>query len=975
MKRSALLLVLVLSICLHGYVCWEENGIAIRQAMNLNFTDSVINLSGGGFVLVWSDALNGMQQIKAQRVSEAGENIWGDALLLTDTDSYYPYNLSIKETTDGDVIAAWFERESPTKLRIQRIDIDGNLLWGESGITIELLGTMDSPPLRLVADEEGGIYLVWIDNSSQRNIRALRLDSEGNSCPGWSANGITIMSYEANAYQLSLKAIADGFGGIVLVYKYGISNYVLQRCDSQGILAWGEEGIHGDDMRIYGNFSFFNWSEGEYGLIKEDGDNYWFNSIDQNGQFIFSEWQQISFLEPNQLTNKLDVTITTDGKIGLIYSVIEFNYLYLAAQKIMPGEYPDWGPAGILVDNDMNNYATAQIAAAPEGGIYVNWDAAGDEYHEDLYYRHWDAEGNSMTGIEPISLSSSEQGFYSITNFSTATGAVCVWSQHDQDSDQIKIQIFDSEENPQCDDTGNLLWIVLSGATEDECDLEGNNDHTAICWRDTRERFSRLYLQIVDNNTGEFMFAENGIPVILNSSVNQIYPKICVNAEGKVCITLKEFDSTRNRDIVQVIDLEGNRLLGDDGQVVNQNTYLEMEILPASVEDGFLIVWDEGDGDFVNPQWRMKAQKIVNDQFIWGEGVILLEDNDYYPKYITVEESYICWMEDNGIDQKLKILRIDDDGNIVPGWEGGILISEQDTIGKPELYLINDEILVLWEGDLNLTEMCLYGQKISNQGEFLWEAEGRLLVDNYEDLVNYQFQDGYLYCVKYGSSGYYSLHKYNLNGNNLYSVLTLISDSESEFLHPLSVYEDFVIVYWTNSENDIYAKIYDPEGYLVDNVPADGIAVCIQRHEQFLQSCLGCVNGYNISIWKDYRGEHQEDQWNRQPGLYIQAVDVSLVSNYENEIPDGNLVNLSNYPNPFAQSTTLKCDLPRGIENAEIVIYNIKGQKVRSIPTTSNEVQWDCRNDDGKLAGSGMYFYKLQGNGFTSTTGRMIMLR
>ena len=102
---------------------------------------------------------------------------------------------------------------------------------------------------------------------------------------------------------------------------------------------------------------------------------------------------------------------------------------------------------------------------------------------------------------------------------------------------------------------------------------------------------------------------------------------------------------------------------------------------------------------------------------------------------------------------------------------------------------------------------------------------------------------------------------------------------------------------------------------------------------------------------------------------------MGLVLNFDDEIPDGNLLNVSNYPNPFTRSTTLKCDLPRNIEEAEIVIYNIKGQKVRTLPATSNEVQWDCRNQAGKIAGSGVYFYVLQGKNIKSKTGKMIMLR
>ncbi len=975
MKRTLLLAMLLLSIGLESYTCWEENGKAVRIAPDLNYSDTVIQLNEGSIILVWSDATDGLQHIQAQRISEEGENIWEEPLLLTDSDSYYPYNINIKETSDGEIVVGWFEREGPTKLRIQRIDTDGNLLWGESGLTIELLGTMKYPPLQLEADDEAGIYLVWIDNSSYRNIRDVRLDSSGNPCLGWSAGGNTISSYGANSYQLTLKSIPDGFGGIVLLYKYNLFNYVLQRVDSDGNLLWGEDGIYGDDMNIYGKFLFFNWTDEEYALILEDDENYWFNSIGINGQFVFEEWQRLTYMNLNQATNKIDMTITTDGKLGLIYSVIENNNTFLEAQKIMPGEEPDWGIIGIVIDNDQNNYSTAQIASAPDGGIYVNWDATGDEDQENLFYMHMDAEGNSLTGTAPIVLSSSEKGFYSIENIVLDTGIACVWSQYDQGMDQIKIQIFDSAENPVCGEIGNLIFELLSGGIDDVCRPAGNDDHTSICWSDSRDVKSQLYIQIVDNIMGEFLFGENGIPVILNSSLYHIHPRICVNTAGNTCITFKEYSDERSRDVVQIIDLEGNRILGDEGAIINQNSYIENGVYINAIESGFLLVWDECYGDIMYPDRTLKAQKIESNQFVWDEDAVLVEDTEYKPENIIIYGNYICWAVDDGIDQLLKMIRIDEDGSVIEGWENGILISQQKNISKLALYQIDNDILVLWEGTPDNTEMKLWGQRISCEGEFLWETEGRILVENYEDLISFNIYEGHLYCVLYGSFEYYYLDKYNLTGSSVWSVLTLITDSSSEVLDHFSVYENFTIVYYTNSGGDIYAKIYDPEGYTVDNLPPDGIAICAERHTQFLQSCLGCDNGNNISIWKDHRGEDQEDQWDPQPGLYIQAIDASLVPNTIEELPSGNLVNLRNYPNPFMQSTTLKCDLPRGIENAKIVIYNIRGQKVKSIPATSNEVQWDCRNQEGKFAGSGVYFYVLQGKNIQSKTGKMIMLR
>jgi len=48
MKSLLLVSLLLITMGLCGYTCWEENGKAVRQAMNLNFTDTVIKISDGG---------------------------------------------------------------------------------------------------------------------------------------------------------------------------------------------------------------------------------------------------------------------------------------------------------------------------------------------------------------------------------------------------------------------------------------------------------------------------------------------------------------------------------------------------------------------------------------------------------------------------------------------------------------------------------------------------------------------------------------------------------------------------------------------------------------------------------------------------------------------------------------------------------------------------------------------------------------
>jgi FlgD Ig-like domain len=86
---------------------------------------------------------------------------------------------------------------------------------------------------------------------------------------------------------------------------------------------------------------------------------------------------------------------------------------------------------------------------------------------------------------------------------------------------------------------------------------------------------------------------------------------------------------------------------------------------------------------------------------------------------------------------------------------------------------------------------------------------------------------------------------------------------------------------------------------------------------------------------------------------------------HDNEIPNSDIL-LSNYPNPFNPSTTISFSLSTELsENAELAIYNTKGQKVKTLPINSstdlpiNSINWDGIDDSGKPVSSGIYVYKL----------------
>jgi|GEM_PF-3283498 len=87
-----------------------------------------------------------------------------------------------------------------------------------------------------------------------------------------------------------------------------------------------------------------------------------------------------------------------------------------------------------------------------------------------------------------------------------------------------------------------------------------------------------------------------------------------------------------------------------------------------------------------------------------------------------------------------------------------------------------------------------------------------------------------------------------------------------------------------------------------------------------------------------------------------------------------------NYPNPALHSTTFSFLIPANTKNAELKIYNIKGQLVKTFKSdtikkgTSNKITWNCKDDDGKILANGIYFYKLKADQ-KEKVKKMILLR
>ncbi|MEA2095958.1 MAG: T9SS type A sorting domain-containing protein [Candidatus Cloacimonadota bacterium] len=89
--------------------------------------------------------------------------------------------------------------------------------------------------------------------------------------------------------------------------------------------------------------------------------------------------------------------------------------------------------------------------------------------------------------------------------------------------------------------------------------------------------------------------------------------------------------------------------------------------------------------------------------------------------------------------------------------------------------------------------------------------------------------------------------------------------------------------------------------------------------------------------------------------------------------------NLQISPNPFNSTTTISFSVFENC-NVDIIVYNIKGQKVKmfinnALDKGNHSVIWNGDNELNEPVSSGIYFYKLNVNGKTEATKKMLLLK
>ncbi|TKJ42315.1 hypothetical protein CEE37_01145 [candidate division LCP-89 bacterium B3_LCP] len=251
---------------------------------------------GGAFVAWRVYFTSPNQGYYIQHLDSLGNRVWDEGIQLTDWEES-DFTLNV-DGQGGLYFAAKYTGpgSNGSDIWAQRIDADGQFMWGDSGRFILCLPYNERYP-EITHDGNGGLYIVWEDwRSPYTTAGALFMQRfDEYSFQVW-PDPAGIFIYEGAWYH---DVIPDGEGGFILHTGSATYGYAF-RIGSDGTTLWsrdhvswgsgyqeivpGEPGyfylgyswgpMYAQRMDVDGNFYWPDWSIGQYGALMGELDNF-----------------------------------------------------------------------------------------------------------------------------------------------------------------------------------------------------------------------------------------------------------------------------------------------------------------------------------------------------------------------------------------------------------------------------------------------------------------------------------------------------------------------------------------------------------------------------------------------------------------------------------------------------------------------------------------------------------------------------
>lgn len=990
---SFIMLLTVLCGVLAANTLWDD-AIPIRQGVNIEWFRTGTDTPDGAAIYVWSDTKLGERDLWAQKVSATGQMLWNEPVLI-DGKPDRQEDPVITRTSDNNYIIAWidFSNDLDGNVYAQKIDGNGQRMWQDGGVPVCDFFAIQIG-LNIEPDADGGAYIVWGDSRNpSKDLYAQRLSSTG--APVWTANGIPVANGVGDEIQNTM--FPDGQGGLMIAYTHsyvGNDDIYVKRFLPAGTMAWTQPLLIASGAGNQNSVRMAPLGNGEFALIWKNqpavDDNIYGQKINLQGQLMWPDPFVVIDDSATTAAPQLNPRIVATSDHGVIVVWEDFRLDNqnpdLFAQKISNSGSLLWAAGGVNIADAPFGQYSPRLAADNNGGAYMVWDDTrnGNAPNYDIYAQHINGSGTALwtAGGLAVCTAPHEQ---SGSLIKVANNNIFInWMDIRNGSVGIYYQVLNTAGATQLADNGVEVFWGLSGDTplQNYHLLPRSTDVVAI-WQDTR--FAnigyQIYFQIV-NPDNTVALETNGRPVTVSVGAEQLTPQGVVTPDGHIAIVWEDKRNANPKIYAQLISPTGERLWGDTGlEMTDESPLRQMEPKISYVDGAFYIGWSGlvyTNGLYV---YQVFGQKIQNNQKQWGPNGILISDLGTIEGIAEctisdIVDTYYVWERVNSLGDPriVYVKRMQANGTPYAGWPNdGIRASSYSNYDAMQFQaksvLTNNGIFIAWKDIRTDFILNYYGQILSPTGERLWNDEGVSLADNSREQEFAALNSDPSGVTVVWAENINGMHdimasKYSLTGNPLWNALgNYVVQIDSTQTNPTIARfaNSGLVAAWsdyTYGESDIYYNYIRNNGSLI--YPGAGLVLCDVAKFQY-EPIATTVGTAAYVMWADGRSSGKTEIL----GLYMHKVGNEDVAICDPGITSPAAFRLiQNYPNPFNPTTTISFEIQESRPDYNLSVYNNRGQLVKSLhrgelTRGNHSLVWDGKDDNGNNVSSGVYYYKL----------------
>ena len=735
----------------------------------------------------------------------------------------------------GEIIFAWSDtRDSMRDVYVQKIDSQGNKLWGEKGIAVTTAYGRQEDPL-LVGDDNGGAFIIWIDYRNEPDTKgdvyAQHVLSDGSLV--WSLEGQPIVVKEGA--QRNPNMCKDGNGGAYIIWKdFTLGQY--EHVYATHISSDNQIIKPGEGVPIMTNDSHHNGISLEIAGLGEAA-MAWVD--DRNGNLdIFGQ---------RMLADHENDTINT------LWSTVE-----------------EGGKAICDAEGDQN-YAKITYAAGccgTEGITVTTWQDDRNQ-NFDIYMQYLWVNGDPFFQAYPEGLPLTDGLNSSQTKprvKADDSGAYIVWySDQNGNSDIYAQKVIASQDDPiQWAENGLSICAAQDAQTGARLTVSGNGG-AYFTWQDDRNGGDEadVYIQHISSDNVITM-PENGL-IISNASLIQKSPVVRNDGSGNAFVLWEDGRRGSGAIFSQHLNSNGQLTLSENGMEIYYGVDGKSDNIKSErINDTDILLYWEDRENGVNSTYNF-GKIVSNDYGYTYQNAISvpnasLSDN---PAQLNAEVKkignnlFMGFLQDNfqaGVDpfegysqyfQILNLPSLDLVGDANGTWLNPTDFFQYDFIsefGRDLDLLVNDDNTLFYFTSLSefFAGPDIYVRKVGIDGQVYWDAPKNLTNDPASDnFVRNVFNtpDGGAFIVfdKIGSENYSNITIMSQDGENVEGFPKRVCEIDSnQFIEDAVDVGVGIFVIWRDNRldgsSDIYGQLFDYSGN--PQGPEDGIVIAEYDNDQ-----------------------------------------------------------------------------------------------------------------------------------------------